>query len=795
VIDEAVLDLVSNVEDLFDPQGQGLAGLLEMWSNFQWWQLSRAMDAGRLDDSGLEEIRAAATSMSLDSGSGANLFAMPADAAPGGGGRGRPGLRHDFAEAAYFNPNVVTSESGVAEINFTVPHNLGRWRVVVVGADADGQVFANTGQFDVLLPLEVRADLPSRLIDGDSIQPRATVLNRKAVESEVTLSVAIEAGDVNATDARTSTIGNMESFSASAAINAVDGEEIQLTATATDAEDSDGLRINAPIVDPVELRSWTSIAPLSSNETFKQPVELPVNALPESTEFRVALDRSIVGDLSHMFHYMSQVKHRSWEQILSRAVVAAYAGSWDDAGANRVSNEQIRNLLLQGSNFQTASGGMAHFEPREDRADDYLSAYSLLALLWIGKQGFEVPAYQQMLTRYIYERANLGLRGRRSNYRMTDMPSERDMPVLLAALSATPFGGARLRDKLSQYLRTHADEYDVDALAYALMAATNIDASPDLRSKLADRLQAQLVETFDRTEISGGDYRFGNRNELYCVVLSALQQAREFTPEARVLTKLVRGGYEFRDEKSGFGNTHANAICVVALTQFREQLESSSGALSAAVTARGVDRFSVTLGEDESSQRSDAVALPASDRRSEISVSLTEGSVGYASTNIQYEVDLSKEIERSHGYTIQRTYSVHRQDGWQPLRNGVSIDHGEWVRIELDIVSPVVRRFVAITDPTPAGLEPVDQTLVPAIPDAAQTPARWWNAFNQRALSNEQSKFYAEWLSAGSHTVTYYAQAKFAGEFIALPAKVESMYSDGVFATTEPATIRVESGK
>jgi uncharacterized protein YfaS (alpha-2-macroglobulin family) len=795
VIDEAVLDLVPNVDDLFDPQGEGFAGLLKMWSSFRWWQLSRAMGFGGTADSGLEEITVTANRMSYDRGSGANLMAMSADAAPGGGGTGGPGLRHDFAEAAYFNPNIITSESGDAEIKFTVPDNLGQWRVVVVGADTQGQLFANTDKFDVALPLEVRADLPTRLIKGDTIQPIATALNRKEVESEVTLSLEIEAGDTSATDTRTTKLSTMESFSASATIGAVEAEEIQLTATATDSEDSDGLRISAPIVDPVELRSWTSIAPLSTSANFEQPIELPVNALQESAELRVVLDKSVVGDLSQTFHYMSQAKHRSWEQILSRAVVAAYASSWEEAGVNRASKEDIRNLLLQGSNFQTPSGGMSHFEPREDRANDYLSAYTLLALGWIGKQGFDVPAYQQRLAQFVYQRANLGLRDRRTSYRMTDMPSDRDMPVMLAALSSTPFGGARLKDQFSQYLRSHADEYDVDALAYALITATNIDASPELRANLSDRLQAQLVETFDRTEISGGDYRFGSRNELYCVVLSALQQAREFAPEARALTKLVRGGYEFRDENSGFGNTHANAVCVVALTQYKDEFEAPSEALSATVVAEDVELFSVALDADETTQTSDAVALPMTDRRSEVTVSLTEGTTGYASTNIRYEVDLSKEIERSHGYTIKRTYSVYRRNSWQPLKSGGPIEQGEWVRIDLEIMSPVVRRFVAISDPTPAGLEPVDQSLVSAIPGGATAPVRWWNAFNQRALSNEQSKFYAEWLSAGSHTVTYYAQAKFAGEFMALPAKVESMYSDGVFATTKPETLRVESSK
>ena len=51
------------------------------------------------------------------------------------------------------------------------------------------------------------------------------------------------------------------------------------------------------------------------------------------------------------------------------------------------------------------------------------------------------------------------------------------------------------------------------------------------------------------------------------MVLTALQEAKEYAPETRALTKLVRGGYEFRDQESGFGNTHANAVCIAALTQ------------------------------------------------------------------------------------------------------------------------------------------------------------------------------------------------------------------------------------
>ncbi len=750
------------------------------------------MAVGEASGSGVEENTASEYLRMANSNAGA--MSLVAGRASDTAAARETSLRHDFSEAAYFNPNVLTSDAGIAEIDFTVPDNLGRWRVVVIGANAKGQLFANTGGFNVALPLEVRGDLPSRLTVGDSLEARATVLNRKPNASEITLSLNVDAGNGEvASESQTVTLNPMDSMAVSAAVGPVSGEEVKLIARATDSEDTDGIVVSTPVVQPFESRSWTSTAPLSTDGGFVQAIELPVNARVDTAELRVTLDKSVIGDLSQTFHYMGQEGHRSWEQILSRAVVVAYANSWDEGSAYRLTKFEMLNRLMQGLNFQGASGGMSHFEPRDDRANDYLSAYTILALSWINDLGFDVPQYSGLIYRYLDKRVRVGMRNRARSYEREPAPSVRDMPIMIAALSSSPFGGARLSDRYSQYLRSKADEFDVAGLAYALITATNIGASSELRAELSGRLQARLVETFDRTEISGGDYRFGNRNELYCVVLAALQDAGDHAPEPRALAKLVRGGYEFRDQNSGFGNTHANAVCISALTKFRDIFEAPKESISVQVTAPRLEPFSLSLEESESSSSSEGVSLPLDDRHTEVAVNLTSGTAGYGSTNVQYEIDLSKEIERSHGYTLKRSYSVYRRNDWRPLDKGSRIEQGEWVRIELDVVTPVVRRFVAITDPTPAGLEPVDPSLSSAVPSGVTQRVQWWDAFNRQALSNVQSRFYAEWLSAGSHTVTYYAQAKFAGEFLALPAKVESMYSDGVFATTSPTTIRVQS--
>ena len=113
------------------------------------------MDTGGSSESGLEEIVVTANRIEHDRNSA--MFAMSAGSAGGVQGPGDVPIRTLFVEAAYFNPNSITSDNGESEIKFTVPDNLGKWRVVVIGADTKGQIFSNTHAFDVVLPLEVRA--------------------------------------------------------------------------------------------------------------------------------------------------------------------------------------------------------------------------------------------------------------------------------------------------------------------------------------------------------------------------------------------------------------------------------------------------------------------------------------------------------------------------------------------------------------------------------------------------------------------------------------------------------------
>ena len=785
VIDEAVLDLVDDIDARLDPRGERFMGLLKWWREFRWWQLTRAMRHGKSSPSLIDETLALARRVADREGT-ANLSVAPeADPSPQPGG---VLLRERFVEAAYFNPTVLTSKEGMAELDIVVPDNLGEWRIIVVGASIDGQLFSAAETITVSLPLEVRASLPARLVRGDAIEPSASVLNRKQELAEVTLSITID-GDSEASASKTARLENSQSLSVSTGIGPVTGQGLRLTATAGDGVDSDGVAIRSSISDTIESRRWTLLAPLSLDRGLTLPIALPENALVPSATLQVGLDKSVIGDVAQVFHYMSESSHRSWEQILSRAVVAAYAKDWESGAAYSMTRAQMLEQLAQAVKFQTSQGGMSHFEPRDDRANDYLSAYTLLAINWIDDQGFETPAIEASLSNFIHSRIR---RGQFSSATDIDTPLLRDMPILIAALSSSRFGKSRSMTRMESFLLQHIDDFDVGGLSYALIAATNIDASSELRRRLVDKLRARLVETFDRMEISGSG-RFGKRNELYCVVLNALLNAKEYVPEGRVLTKLVRGGYEFRDTNTGFGNTHANAVCMNALTQYRDAFEHPSDSIAANVSAPGTEPFSIVLDAEETSRTSEAVPLVSGNGKTSVEVDLAEGSAGYASTIVQYDVDLSREIKRSHGYTIKRQYSVYRRKAWRPVEQGSPISKGEWVRIELDIVSPVVRQFVAISDPMPAGLEPVDASLSSAIPGDTNSRSHYWTAFNRRALSSETSKFYAQWLSSGSHNVTYYAQARYAGDFLALPAKVESMYSDGVFATTTPQRIRIES--
>jgi uncharacterized protein YfaS (alpha-2-macroglobulin family) len=115
------------------------------------------------------------------------------------------------------------------------------------------------------------------------------------------------------------------------------------------------------------------------------------------------------------------------------------------------------------------------------------------------------------------------------------------------------------------------------------------------------------------------------------------------------------------------------------------------------------------------------------------------------------------------------------------------------------------RRFVAVTDPLPAGFEPVEswfatsaQALARAQDEQGPTSDEgwfsWWErgGFDHIERHDDRVLLFATRLAEGRHVFSYVARATTAGAFRTAPAHAEEMYEPEVFGRTATATIEVK---
>jgi uncharacterized protein YfaS (alpha-2-macroglobulin family) len=105
---------------------------------------------------------------------------------------------------------------------------------------------------------------------------------------------------------------------------------------------------------------------------------------------------------------------------------------------------------------------------------------------------------------------------------------------------------------------------------------------------------------------------------------------------------------------------------------------------------------------------------------------------------------------------------------------------------------------VAVTDPIPAGFEPVEAWFTTTASDLANPPedeaaVEWWRrgGFDRVERHDDRVLLFATRLSEGRHVFSYLVRATTAGRFTAAPARAEEMYEPEVFGRTGATTIEV----
>jgi alpha-2-macroglobulin len=155
---------------------------------------------------------------------------------------------------------------------------------------------------------------------------------------------------------------------------------------------------------------------------------------------------------------------------------------------------------------------------------------------------------------------------------------------------------------------------------------------------------------------------------------------------------------------------------------------------------------------------------------------------------------------RDEGFVVDRVYEpvddpgdvTRDPDGTWQIRAGAT------VRVRVTMVADARRTHVALVDPLPAGLEPVNPALQVSqtfAPEESSSDARmwcWcWQWFEHQNMRDDRVEAFTSYLEGGTYEYTYIARATTPGQFVVPPAKAEELYAPEVFGRSASATVVV----
>jgi uncharacterized protein YfaS (alpha-2-macroglobulin family) len=287
------------------------------------------------------------------------------------------------------------------------------------------------------------------------------------------------------------------------------------------------------------------------------------------------------------------------------------------------------------------------------------------------------------------------------------------------------------------------------------------------------------------------------------IVLAALLRN---DPTSPLVEKAVRGLLAAR-RHGHWATTQENAWALDGLARYARSREATPPSMIAR-TWLG-DRF---LGETRFEGRSSrlvegVVPMPELVRRGDAAVVVARSGRGrlYYRIGLRYAPRQMRLPAAEAGFSVTRSYeAIGDPAGVRRDERGTwHIRAGTDVRVRLTVVVPTDRWDVALDDPLPAGLEPVNlafrttatQRLSQELEERVHDVGDFWAifAFDHRELHDERMTAIARYAAAGVYELTYAARATTPGTYLAQPAHIEEMYAPETFGRTATDTVLVEA--
>ena len=287
------------------------------------------------------------------------------------------------------------------------------------------------------------------------------------------------------------------------------------------------------------------------------------------------------------------------------------------------------------------------------------------------------------------------------------------------------------------------------------------------------------------------------------IVLNSLVRADATEVAPRTIVRWLMAA-----RKNGrWGNTQENAHAMEALVAYYRKFESAVPDFSAVVTLGAADlvrqefkgRSSVSVSKDV--PMTTVLAGRAAGSSSPLAFTREGAGTLFYTARLRYAADRLYQQGLDRGFRIERSYAPYAEAGSRPA--STTYKAGDLVEVTLTFRLTKERRFVAVTDPLPAGFEPVESwfaTTARALgadqdrqPESTGNWMSWWQrgGFDHVERHDDRIQLFATRLSEGVHNFVYVVRATTAGSFRTAPTHAEEMYEPEVFGRTATTVIEI----
>jgi uncharacterized protein YfaS (alpha-2-macroglobulin family) len=703
----------------------------------------------------------------------------------GGGGRDSgPGmLRKDFRVLAFWLGSITTDRKGRAHAEVTLPESLTTYRIMAVAGDKVSRFGAGQSEIRLNKPVLLTPTLPRFLALGDKAFFGAVVHSQLKQPGKATVKIrSLDPSILDITGDTTSTVDVPAEGSVEVRFNgvakSVGGARLQLSVSMNG--ETDGFEDVLPVrlLNPTE----TVAAYGEANPDAKETLEVPRDVVPSIGGLHVEMASTAMVGLAEGAEYLVTYPYGCAEQRASGAMALMLTSDLGDAFAlpgidAKKGRATAQQTIYELSKYQCSDGGFAYWPGECSSESPYLTA-DVLHVLQRGQK------LQYDVSKDVFDHAYDYLE---TNLKEPRPENEGWWPAYTAwqafAVKVLVEGG-RNEDSHVNRLYSYVDRMPVFGMAFLA------DADERHRDDLLRRISNAILPEggYAHVEELADPYLlwfWSSNSRTTAIVLDTLVN---HTNDEQLTKQIVRWLMRIR-EKGRWRNTQENAWAMESLVDYYRRYEKETPNFSATATlgdkpiAREEFRGRTTTAKSHDVPMSALQSAPVTFHREGTGTLFYLMRLKYGLAGIMHDA-----LDR--GITIERSYSVKEAKA------------GDLVKITLRIRNTKERRFVAITDPIPAGTEPVESWFATTASELAEEQQKeeqgdwmsWWKrgGFDHVERHDDRVNLFATRLGEGVHEFTYVVRATTAGTFITAPARAEEMYEPEVFGRTATATVEVK---